>query len=300
MLNNNPYPLRAVTLGLCRLIRPNQWYKQAILLLGIFFSKNLFTAKLLVDCAIGIISFCAISSCVYAINDVFDVEEDRNHPVKQNRPVASGLISPKLAISTAFGLSLLSFWLGSLLNTDFLLVLVLYVVQNIAYNIGIKDVILADIIIIATGFALRAVAGVFAIGVSPSPWLVMCVFLLALALALSKRYHELTVVESTNSRHVLDAYTPDLIEDLLRMTATSLIISYSLYTVISGSILLVITIPTAIFATFRFYYLVTEVNQKPAPLNILTDVPFAANFLIHLTILFYILYLPKLLTFLPK
>jgi 4-hydroxybenzoate polyprenyltransferase len=180
-----------VVSGLIRECRPQQWYKQSVMFVAILFSKNIFGIEAWLSLLFGVISFTSVISSIYIINDISDVEEDRQHPEKQNRPIASGQVGIALAATFASlliagGLSL-ALWVNSLLFG----VIVVYLVQNILYSTYLRKIVLVDIIVIAFGFVLRAVAGAVAVGVFVSPWLIICSFLTALVLAIGKRQYEL-------------------------------------------------------------------------------------------------------------
>ncbi|MFC4987783.1 decaprenyl-phosphate phosphoribosyltransferase [Saliphagus infecundisoli] len=241
--------------GLVREIRPWQWYKQSILLLGLVFSENLFNPAAVTNVTLGIVAFCAIAGTTYISNDILDVEEDRNHPQKKHRPIASGLVPIPVAISFAcllfVGGLAISWYLGAL----FLLVVLTYLIQNAFYSVFMKEIVIVDVIIIAIGFVLRAIAGVVAIDVYLSPWLVVCTFLGALMLAFGKRRHEIvTTSDPGASRSTLSKYTEEMLDQFLVIALSALIVSYSLYTFYDGGMWMMTTLPFAVFAAFRYHF----------------------------------------------
>lgn len=267
-----------VITGMVREIRPWQWYKQSMILLGIIFSRNLLSFDAWMNTVLAIFAFSAVASSIYVYNDISDIEEDRKHPVKQNRPIASGQVGVQFAATFGALLFVGGLGLGYLLGTWFLLILVVYIIQNILYSLYLKHVVIADVLVIAVGFVLRAVAGVVAIGVSLSPWLVVCSFLAALLLAIGKRRHEMTVTENpVDTRSTLAEYEPETLDQLLVVTISTLLISYSLYTFFGTTNQMMITLPFAFFATFRYQHLVHTSNVSGDPSQLMTDRPFILN-----------------------
>ena len=277
-----------------RALRPNQWTKNAVVLAAIFFAfwdrsreqpidsiaflKVLFSAGL----------FCIVSSGIYILNDIKDLSADRTHPIKKSRPIAAGIISiPSAWIMT---LILLGGGLaGSLLLSNlFTLTLISYVAIQIVYSFGLKQVALVDIMVIAVGFVLRAIAGAVAIpGVTISPWLLLCTFLLALFLALCKRRHEKFFLNG-NQRPSLEKYDRHLLDQLIAITSAASIVSYSIYTLWPGTVekfgthSLGFTIPFVIFGIFRYLDLVYRHEKGDRPEKILlTDLPLIANLALY-------------------
>jgi 4-hydroxybenzoate polyprenyltransferase len=260
-------------------LRPKQWYKQSIILVAILFSGDLFVVEKQLQTIGAVIAFTAISGAIYIVNDISDIEEDRNHPVKQHRPIASGRLSVPVAALFAVllgaGSMLLSYYIDLLL----LATIVAYVAQNILYSFILKDILFIDVMILAIGFVLRAIAGVFAIDAVLSPWLIICTFLLALTLGLAKRRHELVETEDPqNVRSTLGEYSEDLIDQLTMIISTALLVSYSLYSFFAREgYAMLVTLPFAYFGVFRFHYLVFDRGEDPNPLNVLRDRQFVLN-----------------------
>lgn len=245
---------------LLALLRPRQWYKNAVLFIALVFSGNLGTLALWRPASVAFAAFCLLSSAVYAVNDVLDAPRDRMHPRKKNRPVASGQVSPTFALGVALvlaggGLAIL--WLVAplafLLGTA-------YLVLQAFYNGLLKHLVLWDAIAVAIGFVIRALAGAAAIGVRATEWLVACTFLFALYLALAKRRHELMLAQddpkALESRPILGNYTVPFVEQSMNMSATLLLAAYSLYTFFGADSWMMFTIPFAIYGVFRYSYLV--------------------------------------------
>lgn len=238
--------------------RPKQWYKNVVVFAGLVFSFNLFDTSMLLKTVLAAVIFCAISSTVYIFNDIHDKEKDRKHPKKKFRPIASGRISIRLAglagiVVLVFCL-LLSYFL---LNMMFFIIALSYFVLIDLYTYWLKKMAVVDVMIISIGFVLRAIAGVVAIGVVLSPWLILCTFLLAMILAFGKRKQEIALhgEKSKEHRQSLQLYSAEMIDNFINISATLIIISYSLYTFLAASIWMMITIPFVIFAVLKYMQL---------------------------------------------
>jgi 4-hydroxybenzoate polyprenyltransferase len=283
--------LRATLSGLLYEIRPWQWYKQGILLVGIVFARRLFDPTAWQQVLLGLVAFCAVAGAVYVFNDISDVEEDRQHPEKRNRPIASGQVS--IPTATVFAGALLAggLVLSYTVGVLFLVVVGAYVLQNAIYSASLKDVVHVDVMIIALGFVLRAIAGVVAIGAYLSPWLVVCTFLAALLLALGKRRHELhTRSDPAATRSSLGEYTAETLDQLLVVTIATLLMSYSLYTFFRADSLMMVTLPFAFFGVFRYHHLVHTDDIGASPEYLALDRPFVLNFLAWTTVAIGVLY----------
>ncbi|WP_265108767.1 decaprenyl-phosphate phosphoribosyltransferase [Halosolutus halophilus] len=277
--------------GLVKEMRPWQWYKQSVLLLGLVFSKSLFDPVAVTNVALGIVAFCAVAGTTYIGNDILDVEEDRNHPRKKHRPIASGQVSVPVAVTFAFVLFVgglaLSWYIGPL----FLLVVLTYLGQNAFYSSFLKEIVIVDVMVIAIGFVLRAIAGVVAIDVYLSPWLVVCTFLGALMLALGKRRHEMAVSnDPAASRSTLAEYTEETLDQLLVVVLAALVVSYSLYTFFRGGLWMMSTLPFAFFAAFRYHFLAHTQNLGGDPKFLFGDRPFLINLVVWGLLIVAVLY----------
>lgn len=283
-------PVTTVT-GLVREIRPWQWYKQGVMLLGIVFSQNLLNWDAWLSLVIGIISFTTVASATYIFNDISDLEEDRNHPEKQHRPIASGQVS--VPVAAIFGLILIGVGLGAAysLGPLFLAILLAYLAQNALYSLVLKQFVFVDVLIVAIGFVLRAIAGVIAIDVFLSPWLIVSTFLLALVLAFGKRRNELEVAANPEeTRDVLGEYSEDNIDQLLVMVMATLLMSYSLYTFSRTDPTMMATLPFAFFGVFRYHHLVHTTNIAGQPEYLLTDRPSVVNLILWGIVAIAVLY----------
>jgi len=261
-----------------RLARPHQWVKNAFVLPGLIFGHALGDADKVAAALIATFAFCLMSSAVYALNDVFDRERDREHPDKRHRPVASGEIGPRAGI--AFGLLLAAgaLALGSVASPLVAAVLAAYALLNVAYSAGLKRIPVVDVFMIAAGFMLRILAGTVGIGIAPSRWLLLCGFLVTLFLGFAKRRAELARLAGDAGRHrpVLDAYSEPFLDGAILACATGMLVTYGFYTVWPSTLALhgpdlVMTLPFALFGTFRYLYLLRHKGGGGDPSNELLD-----------------------------
>jgi 4-hydroxybenzoate polyprenyltransferase len=239
---------------------------------GLVFSALLFSGRLLDStfiwlAALAFASFCLASSSVYCLNDSLDAREDRLHPKKRFRPVASGLISPVQAIALAGLLAVSAVALSFAVDLGLSVVILVYLGINLLYTFALKQVVLLDVMAIASGFVLRAIGGGVAIKVQLSLWFLVCVPLLSLFLAVAKRRHELTTVEgAANHRAVLTEYSTKLLDQLLAVLSATLIMGYLLYakdTTTPHEFML--TSPLVIYGIFRYLYLVYQRAEGGSP-----------------------------------
>lgn len=275
-----------------RLLRPEQWVKNVFLLAGLVFGRK-FTDPDSVLVAIGGFSlFCMLSSAIYVLNDIRDREDDKLHPRKRERPIASGAVSVPAAI--AISVILLLFTLGSAVALDrgFFFCCLAYVVLQMMYTFAFKHEVLLDVILIGIGFVIRAVAGAVLVHVEISHWLVLCTFTLCLFMGFSKRRCELSAMASANGgdakqhRRTLAQYTPELLNHMTTLTAGIAVVSFMLYTVdqrtvsVYGTNYLIYTLPMVVYAIFRFALLV-EHGRVDGPTDvILRDRPFQGAILL--------------------
>jgi len=267
-----------VAVALLRALRPKQWIKNLLVFAGLVFTLNerwrLFSPEMwryLARSFAAFVLFSLISSTIYLLNDVRDVEKDRRHPVKRNRPVASGALPPWLAVTTALTLMPLVFTAAFLLSRPFFIVVASYVVMQFGYIFLLKELVLVDVFIIAIGFVMRAVSGVVVLGAQISPWLYTVTLLGALFLGLCKRRNELVLLEgrAADHRKILERYTAPLLDSLTSIVASSTIMAYSLYTFTSPALpsnnLMMLTVPFVIFGMFRYLYLAHSHNAGGSP-----------------------------------
>jgi 4-hydroxybenzoate polyprenyltransferase len=271
--------------ALLKTLRIRQWTKNGFVLLALIFDKQLTNPEAFLRTMAGFFAFCLLSSTVYILNDVVDVEADRNHPKKRNRPIASGKLPIQIALAAAAGLLVITLTTAYLLSLGFFLICLTYFLINLAYSKWLKHIPLVDVLIIAFGFLLRVAGGVSIIVVQRfSPWLYVVTFLLSLYLGFGKRRAEIvTLATDANShRRVLDGYTLPLLDQLITIVSSTTIIAYSLYTFSTPNNLpenhsMMLTIPFVVYAIFRYLYLIQVRQEGGAPEELLlTDRPLQA------------------------
>jgi len=258
-------------------LRPRQWTKNVLLLAGIVFGRRLFDPQAVARAGLALVVFCVLSSVVYLLNDVLDRDQDRRHPLKMHRPVASGALSVTAAIGIAGVLGAGGLAGAALLGWRFLALSATYVVMFALYSAYLKHFAIVDVLVIALGFVLRAAAGAVAINVEISHWLLVCTFLLALFMALAKRRHELVLLADVAGLHrrSLSEYEPGLLDQMIAITAASALIAYVLYTTSPetelrfGTQLLALTIPFPVYGIFRYLYLVHRRDGGGSPIDLL-------------------------------
>jgi 4-hydroxybenzoate polyprenyltransferase len=249
-------------------LRPKQWTKNLLVFGALIFSADKLNMDSFEKNIAAFIWFCIISSCVYILNDYVDRKADQQHPEKCHRPMASGKLNPTVALG--FGALLLIVSLGTAFyyNSLFGLLLLAYWGMNVAYSLKLKHVVILDLMIIAFGFVMRALGGGLIIGVSFTPWFMLCVFLLSLFLAIGKRRHELLLLHNNKGSHrkVLDHYSEPLLNQMTGIVTSMTIMSYSLFTFMSNNtIYLMWTIPCVIYGMFRYLYLIHVLGKGGKP-----------------------------------
>lgn len=281
-------------------MRPHQWTKNVFVLAPLVFAQALGDAGSVRRAALAFVAFCLASSAVYLINDIRDREEDRHHPLKCHRPFAAGLVPVWLGLLAAGLLVGGSLATAGALNPAVVVVVSIYLVLNVLYTSGLKQVVILDVVIISLGFVLRVLGGGHAIEVEVSAWLLMCTIFVSLLLALSKRRHELILLaeNAPDQRRVLGQYSATLLDQMVNVVTASSVLSYALYAVAPETIRhfggpeLVYTIPFVLYGVFRYLYLI---YQKKTPRNpteaLLRDWPFLANLALWGGSVLWILYL---------
>jgi 4-hydroxybenzoate polyprenyltransferase len=275
-------------------MRPHQWVKNVFVFTALVFSEQrLWTnpAKLLLV-MLAFLAFCLAASSIYLLNDLVDQEKDRAHPKKCHRPIASGKLSPQVAIVAACILALSALGAGYFLDSSggFLLTLVLYVViQGLLYSYILKNIVILDILTIAAGFILRAVAGAVVLHITITPWLLVCMGLLAIFLGVGKRRHELVLLEQGAGEHrrILAEYSIPMLDQMISIVTASIIMAYSM-TTFSAPVaprepypVLMLTIPFVIYGIFRYLYLIYQKGEGGSPDElILTDTPLALSIIL--------------------
>lgn len=271
-----------IVFDLLESMRPQQWLKNLLLLAPLLFAKSLGDSSRIAEAIFGFVIFCALSSGVYLLNDVLDLEKDRKHPVKSTRPIASGRVGVKTATTLLVALLSAALVAGFVLSPAFGAVGLAYVVMNIAYSFWLKEMVILDVMIIAFGFVLRALAGALAIQVEISPWLILCTILLSLFLAFCKRRRELELLadDATAHRPALREYSVGFLDQMISITTASTVVCYSFYTISPeveeklGTRHLFVTIPFVLYGIFRYLYLVHQRGEGGNPASsLLTDRP---------------------------
>jgi 4-hydroxybenzoate polyprenyltransferase len=252
--------------ALLEAMRPKQWFKNVFVLAGLVFGGQLFAAASCARALACFFTFCAASSAVYLINDVFDRRSDAHHPVKRLRPIASGRLPVATAVCAAAVLGIGAIAGSLALSRPTFLILALYLASSAAYTSGLKRVFILDVLIVSAGFVLRAAAGAAAVRAEISPWLICCTFLLALYLALGKRRDELTLLRESAVQHRknLGSYSVPLLDSWLTALSGATIVCYALYTQSPRTVEyfhttnLLYTVPFVVYALFRYQHLVVR------------------------------------------
>jgi 4-hydroxybenzoate polyprenyltransferase len=272
--------------ALLKTMRPRQWTKNIFVFAALVFDSKLFHRNDFLRTLAGFGLFCLISSAVYIFNDILDVEADRQHPVKKNRPIASGRLRIRAATAAGVILTIAALAGGMFLSWQLALTLLVYFAMMLAYSKWLKHVPILDVLILAAGFVLRVHAGTVLITVRQfSPWLYVLMTLLALYLGFGKRRAELALLadDASNHRKVLDGYTLPLLDQFITIVSGTTILAYSLYTFfrLPDNHTLMLTIPFVVYAIFRYLYLiqVQRIGGEPEDI-LLTDHPFQISILL--------------------
>ena len=267
-------------------MRPRQWTKNAIVFAALIFDGKLMAPELVVTTLLVAVLFCLVSSSVYLMNDLVDIEKDRQHPRKRARPLPSGQLNPRIAMVAALLLAIVglagAYWIAPLVA----LVVLVYLLQNIAYSFYLKNIVIVDVMVLSLGFLLRVLAGVIAVDVTNfSPWLYVCVTLLALFLGFGKRRHEIVLLaeSASNHRSSLRHYNLALLDQIIGMITTSTLVAYTLYsfeatTSLVGGGRMLLTAPFVFYFLARYLYLIHVRKQGGAPDELLlSDRPLLIN-----------------------
>ena len=272
--------------ALFRTLRPAQWPKNVFVLAPLFLAQKLGEPEALRAAAIAFVAFCLASSAVYIINDIRDRDEDRRHPLKSRRPIASGELGITSAGVAGILLLLVAGSLAWSLGVTFAGLLGFYLLINLLYSTGLKRIVILDVMILSLGFVLRVAGGAAAIRVEVSSWLFLCTIFLALFLAFSKRRHELVLLDdgAAGQRQVLGQYNKTFLDQMINVVTASCVISYALYATDAETVAkigtknLVLTVPMVLFGVFRYLYLVYQHTDDRSPTEVLLhDVPFLVN-----------------------
>jgi 4-hydroxybenzoate polyprenyltransferase len=290
---------------LFRAMRPKDWVKQVFVFAAIVFSQDrLWTRPSQVLVVIlAAVAFCLAASAIYLINDLVDIEKDRAHPIKRNRPLASGKLSPTIAAVAAVGLIVAALLLSYAIDPDFSLLGVLaiyFVVQGLLYSYWLKNVVILDILILAAGFVLRAIGGTVVLqSVNITPWLLVCMWLLALFMGIGKRRHELVLLDRGAGEHrrILAEYSVPMLDQMISIITATIIMAYSITTFVAPVAprdpfpVLMATIPFVIYGIFRYLYLIYQRGGGGSPTDmLLKDRPLAVSVLLWAMTVLAILY----------
>lgn len=284
---------------LIKSFRIKQWIKNFFVFAGLIFDGQLFNRVPLIHTIFGFFIFNLVTSSVYLINDVIDVEADKKHPEKRNRPIASGRITPFQAITTAAILALIALICAYLLSTPFFIICGAYLITNLLYSRWLKHIPILDVMIIAFGFVLRVASGVSLITVKRfSPWLYVLTTLLALYIGFGKRRAEIYLLADKANLHrsVLDGYTLGFLDHLITIVSSTTIAAYCLYTFSAPGVdegyMMMLTIPFVMYGFFRYLYLLQVKNVGGAPEEVLLqDKPLQISVILYALSIFIIFYL---------
>lgn len=263
-------------------LRPQQWIKNLFIFAPLIFSRRFLEGPLVLRTVAAFAAFCLVSSAHYIFNDIQDLEEDRLHPIKSKRPLASGRLKRAPAVAAMIVLAAAGLGLAAALSLPFFYVSVGYLVLQVLYSLRLKHVVILDIFVVAAGFVIRVVAGGLVIGVGISSWLLVCTMLLALFLAMSKRRHELVLLvgEAENHRPILKEYTTYLLDQMISVVTASTLVAYCLYTISEETVArfgtknLILTVPFVLYGIFRYLYLIHQKEEGGSPEHlILKDKP---------------------------
>ena len=285
---------------LLRTMRPKQWTKNGFVLVGLIFDGKLLDLPLALTAVATLICFCVVSSSVYILNDLIDIERDRGHPRKRLRPLASGLLDPVFAKAAMVILGAASIIGAGLIDTYVGLTLAAYLILNVGYCVYFKNLVIIDVMMIAVFFVLRVVAGAVAVEVSAfSPWLYICVSLLALFIGFGKRRHEIILLKDAASDHrtSLKQYNQPYLDQIIGVVTTSGLISYTFYsfeaeTALAAPSQMMLTVPLIVFVVFRYLYLIHVEERGGAPDDLLfADRPLLAAVILWVLSVVTVIYL---------
>lgn len=280
-------------------MRPKQWLKNTLIFTALVFDEKLLDTQAFLITLFGFILFCLISSSVYLLNDMTDIEADRQHPQKRDRPIASGDLPLPVARWTVIVLLLTSFPLAYFLSPGFCIILLLYFVLNLSYSRWLKHIVIVDVFVLASFYVLRVVSGLTLIEVARfSPWLYVVTTLLALYIGLGKRRAEMTLLsgDAHTHRRVLGGYTVPLLDQYITIVSATTVVAYSLYTFSAPNLpdnyAMMLTIPFAIYGILRYLYLVQTNQGGGAPEEeLFTDRPLQITIVLWGLAVLFILYL---------
>ncbi len=302
--------------GIIKTARPRQWIKNFALFAGLIFSGQFTNPSALIQVLFAFIVFCGLSSAIYYLNDIFDVERDKQHPFKSKRPIASGILPIPLALVISLSVITLLLYVSYITSPPLFYTGLAYIILQLFYSAYFKSIILLDVIVIATGFVLRVYSGIWIINTSLNVWFLLCITSFALFLAIGKRRSELTLLTASNAgkhRETLLHYPENLLDILTSMFANSTWLTYALFAFQlqiplrlslskymnlinlpfneSNAKYLMITVPIVIYAVMRYLYIIYEKKEGESPERVLlTDTPLLASILLWLFLVMFIIY----------
>ncbi len=281
------------------LLRAKQWAKNLLIFGAIIFAGKLLDPLSLGKVIIGFFLFSFAASALYIFNDIKDYKEDRVHPAKKSRPIASGAVTTNFAAGTSVLLLIISLSGAFLIDREFFFVLLAYSLLSFFYSLKLKHVVILDIFIVSAGFVLRAISGAYIISVEISEWLLICTSLLALFVIMGKRRYEIeTLSNASKHRKILDEYSVSMLDQMISVVTAATVIAYSFYTFLSKTAgqhgLLMLTIPFVLYGIFRYLYLIHKKKLGGAPETIfLKDLPTIINILLWTASSVFIVYFIK-------
>ncbi|MFC1764326.1 decaprenyl-phosphate phosphoribosyltransferase [Planctomycetota bacterium] len=280
-------------------MRPKQWTKNLALFVALVFAQKLFVWSSLATELAAFGAFCLLSGAVYLLNDVMDVERDRQHPQKCLRPIAAGTLTKQTALVAMAMVASVGLVWAFAIDREFGLLALTYFMLQLAYSCALKHIVIVDIFCIAASFFLRVFAGAYAIEVAVSSWLLVCTFFISLFIALSKRRHEMVLLEERANEHrqVLEKYDVLLLDQMISVVTSATVVAYAVYTLSGETVTkfgtdnLKYTIPFVIYGIYRYLYLVYRRQQGGSPEVIfLTDVPMIINMALYAGVVGWVLY----------
>ncbi len=271
-------------------MRPRHWVKNAFVLPALIFSKHFFDLSYLARCSGAVLCFCLLSGVVYLFNDIFDRKQDRLHPEKSQRPIAAGTLSVALAATVALAFLVFGLALAYWLHPNFGLVSLIYITLNGAYTLKLKHVVLVDVMIVASGFLLRALGGAMVIEVFISTWFIICTFMLALFLAVVKRRQEIVELADAAGDHraILEEYSLPFLDQMISALTAATLVCYALYAMGVGDekgAQMQWTIPFVLYGMLRYLYLVYHRGHGDNPTTVIwSDRPLQINAVLWLAV----------------
>ncbi len=278
-------------------LRVRQWTKNILIFAALIFSNHANQFPYVVKSFIAFIIFSLGAGAFYTFNDILDLESDRKHPVKRQRPIASGHVSVKTGWIFFFTLGFLSLASSFWINSYFGIVILFYFLLQAVYTLFLKKIVIVDVFAISLSFLLRVIAGAVAIDVDISNWILICTMLLALFLALSKRRHEIMLLDSNANYHrvILKEYSPYLLDQMIGVVTSATLVTYMIFTLSGETIAkfgnMVLTVPFVLYGIFRYLYLVHIKDKGGQPEEVLlTDIPLQVNILLYGIVALAIIY----------